>query len=387
VTAPGPEASAVREALAEIPYPGYSRDIVSFGLVDEVDVSDRQVDVRLVLDSDRDDVPEKLRRAIRDRLRPLAGERVRIEIRSPSGSRRLPMSQSGSSGSRSSGRESDDGPGRLPTVEAVAAVGSGKGGVGKSTVAACLALAASAGGLEVGLLDADIYGPSLPELLGVENATEQAELTEDRKILPIEARGLPFVSFGFFLGEKSPAVWRGPLVAKAVEQVSRGVVWPELDLLIVDLPPGTGDTPLSLTGTIQVDAGVVVTTPQDLAVTEARKAVEMFGALDVPVGGVIENMSYASCECGRRTYPFGQGGGARLAEEADIPLLTRVPFVPSRDRPVPGGEVAAPPSELPEEAGSAFRTAAARLAERLSKRSADGDPGAAAGGDAPDGHA
>ena len=294
------------------------------------------------------------------------------------------MNREETRGSRAPPREDDGGPGRLPTVGAVVAVGSGKGGVGKSTVAACLALAASAGGLEVGLLDADIYGPSLPELLGVENATERAEMTEDRKIVPIEARGLPFVSFGFFLGEKSPAVWRGPLVAKAVEQVSRGVVWPELDLLIVDLPPGTGDTPLSLTGTVQVDAGVVVTTPQDLAVTEARKAVEMFDALEVPVAGVIENMSYAACECGRRTHPFGQGGGERLAEETGTPLLGRVPFVSSRDRPAPGGEVAAPPSELPEEAGSAFRTAARRLADRLSGRSADGGPGTAARDDAPD---
>jgi len=151
VTAPAPETSAVREALAEISYPGYSRDIVSFGLVDEVDVTEGEVNVRLVLDSDREDVPEKLRNAIRDRLRPLAGERVRIEIRSPSESRRLPMSQDGPSASRSFDRETDDGPGRLPTVDAVAAVGSGKGGVGKSTVAACLAFAAADGGLRVGL--------------------------------------------------------------------------------------------------------------------------------------------------------------------------------------------------------------------------------------------
>lgn len=286
------------------------------------------------------------------------------------------MSRDGPSGSRSSDRESDDGPGRLPTVDAVAAVGSGKGGVGKSTAAACLALAAAEGGLEVGLLDADIYGPSLPDLLGVENAAERAELTDDRKIVPIEARGLPFVSFGFFLGEKSPAVWRGPLVAKAVEQVSRGVVWPDLDLLVVDLPPGTGDTPLSLTETVRVDAGIVVTTPQDLAVGEARKAVEMFDALDVPVAGVIENMSHATCECGRRSHPFGHGGGERLARETGRPLLARVPFVGAGDRPGPGGEVAAPPEDLPDEAAEAFRQAASGLARSFSEPSSGSESGA-----------
>lgn len=292
-----------------------------------------------------------------------------------SGGRSLPMSQGETSGSRSSGRESGDGPGRLPTVDAVAAVGSGKGGVGKSTVAASIAFAAADGGLRVGLLDADIYGPSLPALLGVEDAAGRAEMTDDRKIVPIEARGLPFVSFGFFLGEKSPAVWRGPLVARAVEQVSRGVVWPDLDLLVVDLPPGTGDTPLSLTEAVRVDAGVVVTTPQDLAVGEARKAVEMFDALDVPVAGVIENMSHALCECGRRSHPFGQGGGERLARETGRPLLAQVPFVRAGDRAGPGGEVAAPPDDLPDEAGDAFRQAASRLARSLSESSPASEAG------------
>jgi len=164
-------------------------------------------------------------------------------------------------------------------------------------------------------------------------------------------------------------VWRGPLVAKAVEQVSRGVVWPDLDLLIVDLPPGTGDTPLSLTETVRVDAGVVVTTPQDLAVGEARKAVEMFDALSVPVAGVIENMSHAVCECGRRSHPFGRGGGDRLARETGRPLLAQVPFVAAGDRAGPGGEVAAPPDDLPDETAEAFRRAASGLARSFSESS------------------
>lgn len=220
-------------------------------------------------------------------------------------------------------------PGRLPTVRHVVAVGSAKGGVGKSTVAANLALALRARGTAAGLLDADIYGPSSLTLLGVEDAPRRARLTDDRKVLPLEAHGMPVVSFGFFLGERSPAVWRGPLVAKAVDQLSRGVVWPELDVLVVDLPPGTGDVPLSLTGAVRVDGGIVVTTPQRLAVAEAHKCAEMFGKLDVPTVGVVENLSAAVCACGRVSHPFGEGGGRRLAEEIGVPLLAEIPLDPS----------------------------------------------------------
>lgn len=162
--------------------------------------------------------------------------------------------------------------------------------------------------------------------MGLEGGAKRVELTADRKILPLEAMGLQVVSFGFFLGPESPAVWRGPMVGKAVKQFSRGVVWPELDVLVVDLPPGTGDVPLSLAQSIVVDGAVVVTTPQRLAVLEAGKAVEMFRKLDVPVLGVVENMSYAECECGRRSHPFGRGGADALAAASDCAVLGRVPF-------------------------------------------------------------
>lgn len=222
-------------------------------------------------------------------------------------------------------------PGRLPAVKRVIAIGSGKGGVGKSTVAANLALALRDGGLDVGLLDADIFGPSMPALLGIDDAPRRARMTENRQILPLEVHGLRLVSFGFFLGPGSPAIWRGPLVAKAVEQVSRGVVWPPLDLVVVDLPPGTGDVPLSLAGTIRVDGGIVVTTPQRLAVEEAEKALEMFRALEVPALGIVENMSFSRCACGRTSHPFGRGGGRELAERRDVPLLAELPFAEQVD--------------------------------------------------------
>lgn len=257
-------------------------------------------------------------------------------------------------------------PGRLPTVDHVVAVGSGKGGVGKSTVAVNLALALREEGTTVGLLDADIYGPSGLALLGMEDAPERVEMTDDRRVVPLEAHGIPVVSFGFFLGEESPAVWRGPLVAKAVDQLSRGVVWPELEILVVDLPPGTGDVPLSLTGAVRVDGGIVVTTPQSLAVTEARKCAEMFGSLDVPTMGVVENLSHATCECGRVSHPFGREGGERLAEAIGVELLARLPF----DSEVREGEERGVPAAVDaphSEAGRAFLSMARAVTGRLAE--------------------
>lgn len=260
--------------------------------------------------------------------------------------------------------------GRLPTVGGILAVGSGKGGVGKSTVAVNLALALRARGADVGLLDADIYGPSSLTLLGIEDAPARASLTDDRRVLPLEAHGMPVVSFGFFLGEESPAVWRGPLVAKAVDQLSRGVVWPDLRYLIVDLPPGTGDVPLSLTGAVHVDGGLVVTTPQRLAVIEARKCAEMFGKLEVATIGVVENLSRATCECGRVTHPFGEGGGERLAREIGVELLARVPYDPR----VRDGEVRGVPAVVADPgsgASRAFMKLAGRVVDRLPVRSTE----------------
>jgi ATP-binding protein involved in chromosome partitioning len=205
---------------------------------------------------------------------------------------------------------------RLGTAKHVVAVGAGKGGVGKSTVAINLALALARDGLRVGLLDADIYGPSLPILLGIEDGAARARMTPEHYIVPIEAHGLPLVSFGFFLGARSPAIWRGPMVAKAVKQFARGVAWPPLDVLVVDLPPGTGDVPLSLAQAIELSGAVVVTQPARVATTEARKAVQMFMTLAVPVLGVVENM----------TGLFGTGGGVAVSQELGVPFLGDVPF-------------------------------------------------------------
>lgn len=254
--------------------------------------------------------------------------------------------------------------GRLPNVRKVVAVGAGKGGVGKSTVAVNLALALRGSGHRVGILDADIYGPSVPVLVGLEDGATRIRLSEQRQIVPLESLGLSVVSFGFFLGPKSPVVWRGPLVGKAVQQFSRGVLWPDLDVLVVDLPPGTGDVPLSLAQSIVVDGAVVVTTPQRLAALEAAKAIEMFRKLDVPVLGVVENMAFAECGCGRRSHPFGRGGGSTLAQELGVAMLGAVPFDEATSAGGDAGQPAVHCSPTTATA-DAFHEIANRIANKL----------------------
>ncbi|HEX6068455.1 MAG TPA: Mrp/NBP35 family ATP-binding protein [Longimicrobiaceae bacterium] len=335
-----------RAALRQVLYPGLRRDIVALGLVRSVTVRDGRVHVSLVLASTQPEVPDRLRAEIRARLAEAGAVRSEVQILAPEQMRQK--------------RDPWAGRGRLPGVGSCIAVGSGKGGVGKSTVAANLALALHGLGHRVGLLDADIYGPSIPMILGLEDGARRVRLTPDRKIQPLEAGGLAVVSFGFFLGPGSPAVWRGPMVSKAVKQFSRGVVWPQLDYLVIDLPPGTGDVPLSLAQSIVVDGAVVVTTPQRLAVQEAEKAVEMFRKLEVPVLGVVENMSHSLCACGRRSHPFGQGGGSALAERIQVPLLAEVPF----EEPVGSGADRGV-SPVVERPGSAVARELVRAASRI----------------------
>ena len=335
-----------RAALRKVRYPGLNRDIVALGLVRAVTVRDGRVHVSLVLASAQPEVPDRIRSDIRERLAEAGAVRSEVQILAPEQMRQK--------------RDPWAGRGRLPGVRNCIAVGSGKGGVGKSTVAVNLALALHGLGHRVGVLDADIYGPSVPIILGLEDGARRVKLTPDRKIQPLDAGGVAVVSFGFFLGPGSPAVWRGPMVSKAVKQFSRGVLWPDLDFLVVDLPPGTGDVPLSLAQSIVVDGAVVVTTPQRLAVQEAEKAVEMFRKLEVPLLGVMENMSFSVCGCGRRSHPFGQGGGRALAERAGIPLLGEIPF----EEPVMAGadQGASPIIERPD---SAVTTEIVRAASRI----------------------
>jgi ATP-binding protein involved in chromosome partitioning len=341
-------AERVQETLKTIAYPGLTRDLVSFGMVQHVAVCDGRVKIRLGLRTADKSIPERLTAAIESALLPLGATAVAVEIAPPAAA---PVP----------GRHAVPDPWadqvRLASVRHVIAVGAGKGGVGKSTVAVNLALALAREGLRAGLLDADIYGPSLPILLGLEDGASKVRMSAEKHIEPLEAHGLPMISFGFFLGEGSPAIWRGPMVSKAVKQFARGVAWPELDVLIVDLPPGTGDVPLSLAQAVALSGAVIVTQPPRVAAAEARKAAEMFRALEVPVLGLVENMSGV----------FGRGAGRTVASELGVPFLGEIPFDATV---VEEGDHGTP--TMIERAGSAtglaFDRIAATIAESLGWR-------------------
>jgi ATP-binding protein involved in chromosome partitioning len=215
----------------------------------------------------------------------------------------------------------------LPGVQHIIAVASGKGGVGKSTVATNLAVALGLSGLRTGLLDADIYGPSIPLMMGV---NDRPQVTSTNRILPFLNHGIKMQSLGFFLGENAPVIWRGPMVMKAVQQLLQDTEWGELDVLVIDLPPGTGDVQLTLVQTVPLTGAVLVTTPQDLALLDVKKGAEMFKQVNAPLLGIVENMSYFVCpDCGTRTNIFRQGGGQKESERLGIPLLGRVPLEPA----------------------------------------------------------
>ncbi len=213
-----------------------------------------------------------------------------------------------------------------PNLGTVIAVSSGKGGVGKSTVATNLAVALAAQGHRVGLMDADVYGPNIPRMMGVK---KPLEVSADAKIVPLDAHGVKLVSIGFLIERDQPAIWRGPIIMKVITQFLRDVNWGQLDFLIVDMPPGTGDAQLSLVQATKISGAIIVTTPQDVAAGDALRGAKMFERVDVPVLGVIENMSWFECQhCGKPMRIFGSGGGSRLATELGVPLLGEIPMYP-----------------------------------------------------------
>ncbi len=244
-----------------------------------------------------------------------------------------------------------------PQLGRIIAVSSGKGGVGKSTIAVNLAVALAKRGLRVGLMDADIYGPNIPRMMGVEGAP----MVEDEKIIPHQAHGVKLISLGLLIERDQPAIWRGPIVMKITTQFLKDVDWGQLDFFIVDMPPGTGDAQLSLVQATQVTGAVIVTTPQEVAIGDALRGVKMFQRTGVPVLGIVENMSWFECpHCGKPTALFGSGGGQKLADECELPLLAQVPLYP---RVMEGGDTGRPVVEA--DAASPAAKALIALADRL----------------------
>jgi ATP-binding protein involved in chromosome partitioning len=255
----------------------------------------------------------------------------------------------------------------IPGVRAIIAVASGKGGVGKSTTALNLALGLRDIGLKVGVLDADIYGPSMPKLTGIR---EKPQLTDAKKMIPIERFGLPIMSIGFLVEEDTPMIWRGPMVMSAITQMLRDVVWGTLDVMVVDMPPGTGDAQLTLAQAVPLKGAIIVSTPQDLALIDARRGLAMFTRVNVPVLGIVENMSYFQCpHCGTRSDIFGHGGARHEAEKLGVPFLGEVPLhMDIRATSDSGTPLvhSAPDSEH----AKIYRAIATRVAERLKQGAA-----------------
>lgn len=256
----------------------------------------------------------------------------------------------------------------IPGVKHVIAVSSGKGGVGKSTVSVNLAVAMGLSGAKVGLLDADIYGPNIPMMMGVDKTPEQ----KDGKISPAESHGIKLISMGFFVPEDQAVVWRGPMVHTAIQQLFRDVLWGELDYLLIDLPPGTGDAQLTLSQLVSLSGAITVTTPQEVALHDVRKGMMMFEKVNVPLLGIVENMSYFVCgHCGERTEIFAHGGGERAAETLGVPFLGRVPIDPAireggdTGRPLVVADPASPQAK-------AFRDIAGRVMARFAKGDQEG---------------
>jgi ATP-binding protein involved in chromosome partitioning len=277
------------------------------------------------------EIRERLREALLRQLRTLGwGGPVQVDLVdasvSASESQPSPDKVKGMSGP---GMQAHGGPVRLmslPGVRHILAVASGKGGVGKSTIATNLAVGLARRGHKIGLMDADIYGPSLPTMMNLQGRPLS---TPERKILPLEAHGVKCMSIGFLVDETEPVIWRGPMVMGVIRQFLQEVVWGSLDALVVDLPPGTGDAQLTLIQAVPISGALIVTTPQDVAVLDAIRGVEMFKKLDVPVVGVVENMSWLDLPDGGRMEPFGSGGGQRTADRFGVPLLAQLPLHPA----------------------------------------------------------
>ena len=267
----------VLELLKEINYPGFSRDIVSFGMIQDVDVDGTNVTLQLKITTEKEEKKQAVVNAIKDKLSSKGNfENIRVEL-IDQGAQAIPASQAAAPG-----------PAPIAGVKHIVAIASGKGGVGKSTVAANIAIALTQKGHKVGLLDLDIYGPSLPIILGI---NESPKLTQDKKLIPLDRYGMKVMSFGFISGNQTPTIWRGPLVGRMTEQFFQDVIWGDLDYLILDLPPGTGDIQLTLTQKLRLSGAVIVTTPQDIALSDVRKGADMFRKVKTPVLGVVENMS------------------------------------------------------------------------------------------------
>ena len=341
--------SSVRTILSGINYPGFSRDIVSFGLIKSITIDGADITVKLELATRDPAIARQIHSEVEQALSAIEGAgkvTLDFEVVNP---------PDGGTDGGSVHKQS------IPGIGRIIAVASGKGGVGKSTVAANLAVALSRleGSPRVGLCDCDLYGPSIALMFGKEDSRPMA--TAENEIIPIEAHGIKLMSMGFLLDDQSPVIVRGPLATRYTQQFLRECAWGELDYLVIDLPPGTGDIQLTVVQTVAVDGALIVTTPQEIALIDARKASSMFAKVNVPILGVIENMSSFLCPSDGKAYAiFGEGGGEKEALRLGVPLLGKIPIeMETRE----AGDAGIPVALGESETARAFLDIAAGLAE------------------------
>jgi ATP-binding protein involved in chromosome partitioning len=349
----------VLTALARVQHPTLGRDLVSLGLVKSLAIDGGRVRFTLGLPAAAPPVQERVVTLAREAVQRVPGVRA-VEIATADAP---PPGAPGQPAAAGPGHGHGPAPNLAPTVRHVVAVGAGKGGVGKSTVAVNLAVALAQDGLSVGVMDGDVYGPSVPTMLGLADWKPPA----GGVLAPPEAHGVKCISLGFFLDDPDqPVIWRGPMIHKYVQQFLGVVEWGALDVLIVDLPPGTGDVQLTLAQSVPLAGGVVVCTPQDVALLDARKAVRMFQKLNAPVLGMVENMAGFVCgHCGEVTDVFGRGGVERASADLQVPFLGRIPLDP---RVVVGGDAGTPAlvgAKADDPVAQAFRAVAHALVARL----------------------
>ena len=301
----------IKNALAAVKYPGYSRDIVSFGLVKEISAANGAVSVVMQLTSPNPEAALQIKAEAEGVLKRLPGvSHVHVDVRQPT------------AGQAATGKTFTNQT-AVPGVKRIIAIASGKGGVGKSTCSVNLACALQHLGAKVGLLDCDIYGPSIPLMMGVH---ERPTVNAAERLVPPSNHGVKVMSIGLLLTDDQPVIWRGPMITKTINQFLLAVEWGDLDFLLVDLPPGTGDAQLSLCQTVPLDGGVIISTPQEASLGVVSKGIAMFNKVNVPILGIVENMSYFTAPNGDRVEIFGHGGGQEEAARQNVPFLGEIPL-------------------------------------------------------------
>jgi len=345
----------VLDALKNVTYPGFTKDIVTFGFVKDVEIAGDKVAVLIDITSSADEVKQQLIADATTELKKLGFTTVEVQVKAP----QAPKEQSNTMSGKNI----------APQIKNFVMVSSGKGGVGKSTTSVNLAVSLAMQGKKVGLLDADIYGPNIPRMMGLD---EQKPEIMGNKVQPMKAYGVEVMSMGSLMESGQSLLWRGAMIMKAIEQLLRDILWSDLDVLVIDMPPGTGDAQLTLAQSIPVTAGITVTTPQEVSLDDSRRSLDMFEKLHIPTAGVIENMSGFICpSCDTESDIFGMGTSQAVAEEFNTVLLARIPIEPAVRI---GGDTGQPVAyfKTDSETAKRYQEAASKLWEFIEKVNAEG---------------